>query len=91
MNDTFSKIETHQKMTYAQVSNCQEEQLRFYMKHGPKAWLIANGKMAGPVALLSLPSAQPSSGASSIDDSNQDLLTQQKKKHKRTEKYSDQY
>ncbi|KAA6387859.1 MAG: hypothetical protein EZS28_016611, partial [Streblomastix strix] len=44
MNGTFSKPETQQKMTYAQVANSQEEQLRFFMNHGVRAQLIANSK-----------------------------------------------
>ncbi|KAA6384179.1 MAG: hypothetical protein EZS28_020294 [Streblomastix strix] len=86
MNNTFSKTETQLKMTYAQVANSFNEQLRFYMEHGPNAWLIANSKIARLAALLHLPSAPPSSTASSIDDSDQDLQTQQKKKSKRIEK-----
>ncbi|KAA6393843.1 MAG: hypothetical protein EZS28_010633 [Streblomastix strix] len=49
MNNTFSKTETQQKMIYAQVANSQEEQLRFFMEHGPRAQLIANSKPGQPV------------------------------------------
>ncbi|KAA6394339.1 MAG: hypothetical protein EZS28_010134 [Streblomastix strix] len=59
--NTFSKSETQQKMTYAQVANSQEEQLRFFIGHGPKAQLIANSKSGQHVALLPRPSAPQSS------------------------------
>ncbi|KAA6396025.1 MAG: hypothetical protein EZS28_008444 [Streblomastix strix] len=42
LNNTFSKIETQQKMIYAQVTYNQEEQLQFFVEHGPRASLIAN-------------------------------------------------
>ncbi|KAA6357863.1 MAG: hypothetical protein EZS28_046610 [Streblomastix strix] len=71
MNNTFSKTETQQKMTYAHVANSQEEQLRFFMEYGPRAYIIANSKLGQPVALLPRLSAPPSSVASSIDDSDQ--------------------
>ncbi|KAA6355214.1 MAG: hypothetical protein EZS28_049259, partial [Streblomastix strix] len=86
MNNTFSKTDTQQKMTYAQIANSQEEQLRFYLEHGPKAWLIASSKLGWPVALLSLPSAPPLSTASIFDDSDQDFHAQQEMKRKRTER-----
>ncbi|KAA6398995.1 MAG: hypothetical protein EZS28_005481 [Streblomastix strix] len=86
INNTFSKTETQQKMTYAHAANSQEKQLRFFMVHGPGAQLIANSKSGQPVALLPRPSAPLSSSASNIDDSDQDLPAQQKKKNKRTEK-----
>ncbi|KAA6390272.1 MAG: hypothetical protein EZS28_014203 [Streblomastix strix] len=70
MNNTFSKTETQQKMTYAQVANSQEEQLRFFMENSPKQQCIANGNFIWPAALLPLPSAPPSSATSSIDDSD---------------------
>ncbi|KAA6401003.1 MAG: hypothetical protein EZS28_003470 [Streblomastix strix] len=60
MNNSLSKTETQQKMTYAQVANSWEEQHRFYMLHCPKAWFIANSKLGQPAALLSGPSAPPS-------------------------------
>ncbi|KAA6375519.1 MAG: hypothetical protein EZS28_028956 [Streblomastix strix] len=85
MNNTFSKPETQQKMTYAQAANSQEEQIRFFIEHAPRAQLIANSKPGQPVALLPRPSAPPSSTAASIDDSDQDTRVQQKKKHKRVE------
>ncbi|KAA6367001.1 MAG: hypothetical protein EZS28_037474 [Streblomastix strix] len=37
MNNIFSKTETQQKMTYAQVAISQEDQLRFIMEHSPRA------------------------------------------------------
>ncbi|KAA6403401.1 MAG: hypothetical protein EZS28_001083, partial [Streblomastix strix] len=86
MNNTFSKSDTQQKMTYAQVANSKEEQLRFIIEHGPRAQLIANSKPGQPVALLPRPSAPPSSVTSSIDDSDQDFYTHHKKKRKRIER-----
>ncbi|KAA6373082.1 MAG: hypothetical protein EZS28_031393, partial [Streblomastix strix] len=86
MNNTFSKSETQQKMAYAQAANSQEEQLRFFMVHGPRAQLIANSKPGQPVALLPRPSAPPSSVTSSSDYSDQDFSTHHKKKRKRTER-----
>ncbi|KAA6367588.1 MAG: hypothetical protein EZS28_036886 [Streblomastix strix] len=64
MNNTFSKTESQQKMTYAQMANSQEEQLRFFMEHSLKAWFIANSKPGQPTALLPRPSAPPSSATS---------------------------
>ncbi|KAA6376915.1 MAG: hypothetical protein EZS28_027557 [Streblomastix strix] len=86
MNNTFSKTDTQQKMTYAQVANSQEEQVRFFMDHAPRASLIANSKPGQPVALLPLPSAPPLSVTSSTDDPDQDFYTHHKKKRKRTER-----
>ncbi|KAA6368967.1 MAG: hypothetical protein EZS28_035506 [Streblomastix strix] len=63
MNNKFSKNETQQKMIYAQAAKTQEEQLRFFKEHGPKAWLIANRKLGQPAALLPRPSVPPSSTA----------------------------
>ncbi|KAA6365054.1 MAG: hypothetical protein EZS28_039419, partial [Streblomastix strix] len=63
MNNTFSKPETQQKMTYAQAANSQEEQIRFFIEHAPRAQLIANSKPGQPVALLPHPSAPPSANA----------------------------
>ncbi|KAA6400222.1 MAG: hypothetical protein EZS28_004251 [Streblomastix strix] len=58
MNGTFSKTETQQKMTYTQAANSQEEQIRFFIEHAPRAQLIANSKPGQPVALLPRPSAR---------------------------------
>ncbi|KAA6386772.1 MAG: hypothetical protein EZS28_017699, partial [Streblomastix strix] len=86
MNNTFSKTNTQQKMNYTQIANSQEEQMRFFMDHGPRACLIANSKFGRPTALLPLPSAPPVSTASSIEDSDLDCHAQQKKKRKRVER-----
>ncbi|KAA6309494.1 MAG: hypothetical protein EZS28_056500, partial [Streblomastix strix] len=72
MNKIFSKTDTQQKMTYAQVANSQEEQVRFFMEHAPKAALIANSKFGRPAALLPLPVAPPASTVSSVEDSDLD-------------------
>ncbi|KAA6397837.1 MAG: hypothetical protein EZS28_006634 [Streblomastix strix] len=61
-------------MTYAQIANSQEEQMRFFMDHGPRACLIANNKFGRPTALLPLPSAPPVSTASSIGDSDSAIV-----------------
>ncbi|KAA6356034.1 MAG: hypothetical protein EZS28_048439, partial [Streblomastix strix] len=42
MNNTFSKTETQQKMTYAQVANIWDEQLRIFKDHGLKALHFEN-------------------------------------------------
>ncbi|KAA6384973.1 MAG: hypothetical protein EZS28_019501 [Streblomastix strix] len=86
MNNTFSKTETQQKMTYEQAANNQEEQLRLFMEYDPRVQLIANSKHGQPVALLLRPSAPPQSVASNIDDSYQDFYAQQKKKRKPIER-----
>ncbi|KAA6359493.1 MAG: hypothetical protein EZS28_044979 [Streblomastix strix] len=86
MNNTFSKTETQQKITYVQVTNSQEEQVRFLMEHSPRAQLIANSKPEQPLALLPRPSAQPSSTASSINNQNQNFHSRKKKKRKQTER-----
>ncbi|KAA6366143.1 MAG: hypothetical protein EZS28_038329 [Streblomastix strix] len=86
MNCTFSKPEKQKKMTYAQAANSQKEQLRFFMKCGPRAQLIANSKPGQPVALLPRPSAPPSSVTSSTDDSVKDFNTHHKKNRKHVER-----
>ncbi|KAA6358758.1 MAG: hypothetical protein EZS28_045715, partial [Streblomastix strix] len=86
MNNTFSKTDTQKKMTYAQVANNQEEQVRFFMDHGPRVCLIANSKFGQPTALLPLPSMPPVSTTSNIEDSDLDYHEQQKKKRKRAER-----
>ncbi|KAA6371110.1 MAG: hypothetical protein EZS28_033364 [Streblomastix strix] len=86
MNNTFSKTDTQQKMTNAQIANSKEEQMRFFMDHGPRACLVANSKFGRPTALLPLPSAPPVSTASSIEDSDLDFHAQQKMKRKRVER-----
>ncbi|KAA6387986.1 MAG: hypothetical protein EZS28_016488 [Streblomastix strix] len=86
MNNIFLKTSTQQKITYAQVANSQEQQLRFFMDHGPRALLIANSQFGRPTALLPLPSSPPMRTASSIEDSELDCHAQQKKKRKRTQR-----
>ncbi|KAA6373251.1 MAG: hypothetical protein EZS28_031222, partial [Streblomastix strix] len=79
MKIAFSKKEMQQKMIYAQMADSQEEQMRFFMDHGPRASLIANSKFGRSTALLPLPSAPPASTASNIDDTDAGFHTQQKK------------
>ncbi|KAA6382182.1 MAG: hypothetical protein EZS28_022293 [Streblomastix strix] len=86
MNNTLSKSETKQKMTYAQLANSQEVQLKCFIEYGPRKQLIVNCKLGQPVALLPRPSALSSSEASSIDDSDKDFYAHQKKKRKRVER-----
>ncbi|KAA6365145.1 MAG: hypothetical protein EZS28_039329 [Streblomastix strix] len=66
VNNTISKTETQQKMTYVQVANSQQKQLRFFMEHSPKAWLIANSKPRQPKALLPCHSVPSSSSTSTL-------------------------
>ncbi|KAA6382619.1 MAG: hypothetical protein EZS28_021855 [Streblomastix strix] len=52
MNNTSSKSETQQKVTYTQVSSSQEEQLRFFLENGPREQLFAKCQPGQTVALL---------------------------------------